>query len=1067
MNPEQLSRRPLVCSLVFALWAAGCGPEHSPRAEDAAALGADGALPAACANGRKDPSEADVDCGASCAQPCAEGRQCRVAGDCLSGRCAAGLCAPQQTHCAAEGDPLFCTRFAKACGQAKGADQCGDFRAVDCGICPGGSHCVTGRCSCPAESNAAFCQRHSKECGTFSANDNCGNARRADCGGCPPGGSCGVSAANRCSCQGEPDRQFCQRHGKSCGTFSAKDNCGVQRTLDCGSCLAPQRCAGGGVANICGPDCVPESDAEFCDRQRADCGVLVGSDNCGSPRKATCGVCSGKESCGGAGLLQHCGCARESDEAFCARLGKNCGEVSGDDSCGLARRVSCGVCSGYLSCGGGGQANRCGCQAESDKAFCARLEAGCGELLGIDNCGGPRSVAVCGSCVAPESCGGAGKPKHCGCSPESDVLFCRRVGAQCGAVSGIDNCSQARTVASCGGCTAPLECGKLGTPNRCEACSHQCPALGLSQCRDGSLYRCEAGASGCFKWSEAQPCPSGQCAAILGSCEPAPSAPRLVAPISSVRSTGQPVFSWVSAADADESLIQICLDRFCNNVVAELRGKTTAPLPMTLACGAYFWRGFGVKRLDSATEIRSLVASATWVLFSTGRAIHSLAQLELVSDFDADGEANLLVSSGDAFAMRGRMGAQSFSSAAESWLKGHAPQTSIHAGDTDGDGYPEFASIEYYTYDLGSHTIALFEYAASTGKYELAQKYQLPQRITGITGLGDVDGDGYADVLVTHAQPCSYSKVSSCYPDGLQAKLLYGGPKGLGSRVQEVSFPIYREGESVSLTPSFHGIGDFNGDGYADLAVFVQLGSDPAVDRVPPGYLLIYGGAAQAPLSHSMLRIDQVSSLKPLGDVNGDGYPDLYTLQSALPWHDDLPTGGYHLMITPGETRFHWGGRGPLWSMSKEAHVTMTLPNCQHTLNYGYEHEVAHAVVGATDINGDGFNDLLRVLSPAFGKWPCSVPRVFSWQLGAASGLSTTGGQVDIRDTKRSWSVHAADDSDGDGFGDVVVAYPVYRDTPSAPYEPGYSEVYRGTATGVSSSGPRISTYAQTVVQGF
>ena len=54
-------------------------------------------------------------------------------------------------------------------------------------------------------------------------------------------------------------------------------------------------------------------------------------------------------------------CTPESDAAFCSRLAKNCGAVSGTDNCGAARTVSsCGSCTSPATCGGGGTANVCG-----------------------------------------------------------------------------------------------------------------------------------------------------------------------------------------------------------------------------------------------------------------------------------------------------------------------------------------------------------------------------------------------------------------------------------------------------------------------------------------------------------------------------------------------------------------------------------------------------------------------------------------------------------------------------------------------------------------------------------
>jgi hypothetical protein len=55
------------------------------------------------------------------------------------------------------------------------------------------------------------------------------------------------------------------------------------------------------------------------------------------------------------------GCAPESNAAFCTRLGKECGMVTGTDNCGATRSVpSCGTCTAPLVCGGAGTANACG-----------------------------------------------------------------------------------------------------------------------------------------------------------------------------------------------------------------------------------------------------------------------------------------------------------------------------------------------------------------------------------------------------------------------------------------------------------------------------------------------------------------------------------------------------------------------------------------------------------------------------------------------------------------------------------------------------------------------------------
>lgn len=53
-------------------------------------------------------------------------------------------------------------------------------------------------------------------------------------------------------CSGETDSALCARLILDCGLLTAYDNCGRQRTVNCGSCAAPAVCGGSGVANVCG-----------------------------------------------------------------------------------------------------------------------------------------------------------------------------------------------------------------------------------------------------------------------------------------------------------------------------------------------------------------------------------------------------------------------------------------------------------------------------------------------------------------------------------------------------------------------------------------------------------------------------------------------------------------------------------------------------------------------------------------------------------------------------------------------------------------------------------------------
>jgi hypothetical protein len=74
-------------------------------------------------------------------------------------------------------------------------------------------------------------------------------------------------------------------------------------------------------------------------------GAQCGPDGCGG----SCGTCASGYACNSSGTCVST-CTAETNSAFCARLGKNCGSVSDYDNCGTYRTASCGSCSGSQTC---------------------------------------------------------------------------------------------------------------------------------------------------------------------------------------------------------------------------------------------------------------------------------------------------------------------------------------------------------------------------------------------------------------------------------------------------------------------------------------------------------------------------------------------------------------------------------------------------------------------------------------------------------------------------------------------------------------------------------------------
>jgi hypothetical protein len=92
------------------------------------------------------------------------------------------------------------------------------------------------------------------------------------------------------------------------------------------------------------------------------------------------------------------GCRRRT----CSQASANCGQI--DDGCG--GKLTCGTCTNGQTCGGA-TPNRCSCVC--DPTWCGTLSL-CGTTL---TC--PKT------CAAPQTCGGGGVANRCGCQPSGST----------------------------------------------------------------------------------------------------------------------------------------------------------------------------------------------------------------------------------------------------------------------------------------------------------------------------------------------------------------------------------------------------------------------------------------------------------------------------------------------------------------------------------------------------------------------------------------------------------------------------------------------------------------------
>ncbi len=384
--------------------------------------------------------------------------------------------------CEPKSEGELCVMLQAQCGTTETTDGCGNQLMIDCGECPGGDECgMDNTCAtCNPETDDELCMREGATCGTITVTDRCDMERTIGCGMCT-GDDDICTAANACECQAEDDATFCGRLGAQCGSVTDRDNCGDERTVNCGRC----------DSGTCEPDntcsvCKPETDSAFCARLNTDCGSVTGMDNCMKSRTVDCGGCSNDRTCDG------------SNQCVCPTPGctnAECGPVS--NACGNSN--NCGTCGTGQMCDG---TNTCVCQPKTDSQLCSDEGASCGTLTVTDNCGARRTI-TCGSCPSGDVC-----TANACCTPQSDSAFCSAQGAQCGSVTGTDNCGQSRTV-SCGSCSN----GETCSGNQCICPT---PSCGSAQC--GTVSNSCGSTKNCGSCSNGETCSNNQCVCPTPSC---------------------------------------------------------------------------------------------------------------------------------------------------------------------------------------------------------------------------------------------------------------------------------------------------------------------------------------------------------------------------------------------------------------------------------------------------------------------------------------------------------------------------------------------------------------------
>ncbi len=395
--------------------------------------------------------------------------------------------------------------------------------------------------------------------------------------------------------------------------------------------------------------------------------------------------------------------------------------------------------------------------------------------------------------------------------------------------------------------------------------------------------------------------------------------------------------------------------------------------------------------------------------------------------------------------------------------------------DNDGWAYPCGSGTGphlHFEIESDSLPMVIDGYTFSLSNQHAGAQLKSSNGFAALRLVADFNGDGYEDIAI--GVP---GQTVSGYNAAGKVHIIYGSAEGVSATAARSDQQFTQDSTNIDGAAGAGdrfgadvATGDYNGDGYADIAIGVP--GETVGGRTKAGAVnVIYGSSsglsATATRSDQLFtqdtpniadianRNDEFGAAIRSGDFNGDGYDDLAI---GAPGED---VGGKN---AAGLAHIIYGSSAGLSATAVRADQRFT----QNTPNVGDRVERGDrfaTVITAGDFDGDGYEDV-AIGTPGEGVAGKDDAGVINVIYGSSSGLSATATRPDQRFTLKSANIAGVANPDdlfgaalttgdfnGDGRDDLAVGAP--GDGIGGGVRPGAVNVIYGSASGLSATATR------------